>query len=134
MLKNRNNDFRNYDFCTDHILIKNYMYLIVIWRVTWNRDNKSFRSKVQYAVLEKWIYENFRGPFYDDVINRNHSYLWSNEELRIKTEYHNHKSVPTAWEFKIAVLWSFFTLSTKSVFWRSLSTKLVTSDNLIETI
>ena len=28
--------------------------------------------------------ENFRGPFYDDVIYRDASNLWLNEELKIK--------------------------------------------------
>ena len=28
------------------------------------------RSEFLHAVLEKWIFENFRGPFYDDLINR----------------------------------------------------------------
>ena len=40
----------------------------------------------EYAVLEKWIFENFRGPFYDDVIYRDYSYLWSNEEIKIKAK------------------------------------------------
>ena len=39
-----------------------------------------------YAVLEKWIFENFRGPSYDDVIYKNDNYLWSNEELKIKVK------------------------------------------------
>ena len=44
------------------------MNIIVIWRISLNRDYKRFRSKFQYAVFEKWIFENFRGPFYDDLI------------------------------------------------------------------
>ena len=54
----------------------------IIGRVSWNRDKKFLRSKFQNAVLEKWIFENFREPFYDYVIFRNDSNLWSNEELR----------------------------------------------------
>ena len=29
---------------------------------------------------------NFRGPFYDDVIYRDDSYLWSSEEIKIKAK------------------------------------------------
>ena len=44
------------------------MIRIVIWRVGSNEENERFRSKFEYVVLEKWIFENFRGPFHDDVI------------------------------------------------------------------
>ena len=43
-----------------------------------------FRWTFSYAVLEKWIFKIFWGPFYDDVINKDDSYVWSNEELKIK--------------------------------------------------
>ena len=46
------------------------MKLIVIWRVCLNRDSKRIRSKLSYAILKKWIFENFGGPFYDDVNGR----------------------------------------------------------------
>ena len=46
------------------------MIRIVILRVNKNRDNKRFTSKFQRAVLEKWIFENFRGTFNDDVIDK----------------------------------------------------------------
>ena len=41
------------------------MKIIIIWRVTKNRDNKRLRSKFNmwYAVLEKWILEKFLGSF-----------------------------------------------------------------------
>ena len=35
---------------------------------------------ILYAVLEKRIFENFRGPFNDDLINTDESYKWSNEK------------------------------------------------------
>ena len=38
------------------------------------------------AILDKLIFENFRAPFYDDVIYKNDSFLWSNKELKIKAE------------------------------------------------
>ena len=31
-------------------------------------------------------FENSRGAFYDDVIFKDDSYLWSNEELKIKAK------------------------------------------------
>ena len=36
---------------------------IVISRVSKNRENEHFRSKFQYAVLEKWILEIFEDLF-----------------------------------------------------------------------
>ena len=51
------------------------MNLIVIWKVRLNRDNKRFRSKLLYAVLEKGIFGNVRVPLYDVEIYRNDSYL-----------------------------------------------------------
>ena len=48
---------------------KNHNFLVIkhFERVSKNRFKN--RSKFSYAVLEKWIFENFRGPFYDDVIH-----------------------------------------------------------------
>ena len=40
-----------------------------------------FRSKFQYAVLEKWIFENFQGL---SNVYRNNSYLLAKEELITK--------------------------------------------------
>ena len=81
ILKNRNNDF-----CRSHNFKMN---LIFIWIVNQNRDKKKrFRWKFFHAILEKWIFENFRGHVYDGVIYRDGSYLWSNEEqkkLKLKT-------------------------------------------------
>ena len=34
---------------------------------------------LKYAILEKWIFENFQVPFYDDVIYKDDSHLFSNE-------------------------------------------------------
>ena len=39
------------------------------------------------AVLEKWVFEYFRGPFYDDIIHRDKLYLWPNEELKNNTKH-----------------------------------------------
>ena len=97
---------RNYDFHIKHISI---MKLIVIWTESWNNDNERFTSKSKYAVLEKWIFENFRGSFYDDVIPRDNSYLWSNEVI-IKAKDFSlmlekiHLSSPTAWELQVNYL------------------------------
>ena len=54
-----------------------------------NTDNKlldQYNIEFCYAVLEKWILENFRGPFYGNVISRDDSYQWSHEELKFKTK------------------------------------------------
>ena len=37
-------------------------------RVSQNKDNWPFKSKFLFAVLEEWIFENFRGPFHDELI------------------------------------------------------------------
>ena len=74
--------------------------------------------------LRNDFFENFRGHFYDDVIYRENSYLWSNEEDKIKLKTGAevgdilllfgwimfsrkllklkgiHESPPTAWEFR----------------------------------
>ena len=38
------------------------------------------------TVLEKRIFENFQGPFYDDRIYLDDWYLWSNKAPKIKAE------------------------------------------------
>ena len=43
-------------------------------------------SKTMYAVLEKWIFENFRGHFDDYVINKDDLYLLPNLELKIEAK------------------------------------------------
>ena len=58
-------NIRKNDFHKTHIF---HMNLIFIWKVTLKRDNKRFRSESKYAVLEKWIFENFRKPLHDDII------------------------------------------------------------------
>ena len=60
------------------------MVLSAIWTESLNRDNKDFRSNLLYAVLEKWIFEYFCELFYDDVIYKDGSNLWSYERLKIK--------------------------------------------------
>ena len=52
-----------YDFRWNHILI---MILLVIWKLSQNKDKKCFRSKFLYFVLGEWIFEK-----------------WSNEEPKI---------------------------------------------------
>ena len=47
--------------------------------------SSEFCLRTWYTVLEKWIFENIRGPFYDDVIYTYDSYLWSNKELLIQS-------------------------------------------------
>ena len=42
------------------------------------------RSKLRYAILEKWIFENFQGPSH--VIYIDNYYLLPKEELIIKAE------------------------------------------------
>ena len=65
---------RSYEFSRNNILTNN---LIVILRETWNIDKKR---------LEKWIFENFRGSFVDDVIYRDDLYLWSKEKTKKKAK------------------------------------------------
>ena len=74
------------------------MNLILIWKIRSNKDNKHLRSKFQYAVLEKLIFQNFWEYFYDDVIYRDDSHVWSNKEFKIKTEDLNLVFV-TFWNF-----------------------------------
>ena len=49
-------------------------------------DTRRLRSKFSCTVLEKWFFENFWGPFYDEVIFKDVSYLWSTERLKIKVK------------------------------------------------
>ena len=46
-----------------HVKFFSIIFLFVIWRVVKNRNNKRLRSNFEFAVLEKWIFETFRGPF-----------------------------------------------------------------------
>ena len=63
------------------------------------------RSKFQYAVLEKWIFENFRGPFLDDEINWDNTYLGSDNEVKSKTRpYVEIGDTPTAYELNWEIL------------------------------
>ena len=39
------------------------------------RDNKQLRLKFLYVGLEKWIVENFKGPFYGDVFYKDDLHL-----------------------------------------------------------
>ena len=55
-----------------------------IWIVLKTRNNDHLRSELFYAVLEEWIFENFRGPIYDDDIYRDNLHLWWNEKIKIK--------------------------------------------------
>ena len=41
--------------------------------------------QIKILICRSWEV-NFRGPFYNDVIYRDDSYLWSNEELKIKAK------------------------------------------------
>ena len=59
------------------------MILIFIRILGHNIAKERFRSKFLYAVLVKWVFENFRGPFYDDVVYKDGSYL-STERVKIK--------------------------------------------------
>ena len=62
------------------IIEKNSSMNLILW-VSLNRDNKHPRYKFSYVVLAKWIFSNFRGPFCDDINNRDHSYFWLNREI-----------------------------------------------------
>ena len=55
------------------------MNIIIIIRIGSNRVKERFWSIFWYAVLEKWIFENFHGYFYDDVIYKHDPY-WGHFE------------------------------------------------------
>ena len=57
--------FINYDFRRNKI---SKMHLIFIWKRKSKSENNCLISKFYYAVLEKWIFENLSGPFYNDVV------------------------------------------------------------------
>ena len=68
--------------------LRKFVIIIILWLIFRNFNIRG----------EKWIFENFRGPFYDDVIYRDDPFLWSKEELKIKAkEIFGCKSLPTAW-------------------------------------
>ena len=79
---------RIYDFLYNHILIMSLN--------SW--DNKRPRSKFLYAVLEKWIFGNYRGFF------KMNFPPFSLERYSNKNEL---KSVPVAWRLKIMTLPTF---------------------------
>ena len=50
-----------------------------------------FWSSFYYTVLEKWIFEDL---FYDNVIKRDKSYKWSNQELKISATDLRFEGIP----------------------------------------
>ena len=69
---------RNSEFCWNHDLIMKLIFIKNLFlKFLSNRDKKRLSSKLYHAVLEKCILKFFRGSFYDDVIFRDDSYLWS---------------------------------------------------------
>ena len=63
--------------------------------------------------LRNEFFENVRGPFYDEVVFKDNSYLWSTEKLKIKIKELKlafttfcklnriHESIPTSWKLII---------------------------------
>ena len=43
------------------------LFCPILYTPQCNKNNKRFRSKFLCAVLDKWIFQNFRGPFNEDV-------------------------------------------------------------------
>ena len=96
---------RNGEFCRNHDLIMKLIFIKSLFlKFLFNRNEKRLSSKLYHAVLEKWILKFFRGSFYDDVIYRDDSYLWSNEWIKIKDK-DVRLTLVTFWNL-LAVKWS----------------------------
>ena len=65
-----------------------HINLIVIWRLTVleKKHNKRFISKFEYAVLEKWIYETFWGPFTMTLFTETNYIYDQTKQFKLKLE------------------------------------------------